>query len=73
MMALPAGVVTLVKVVSLRLLTSRPKAWGETSDLGFTDQTMTTLSVSFSLLGASFWSTHYVWRGLEVEDRKSVV
>ena len=67
MTAAPVGVVTLLKVSSLQFLASCPKVPGETPDLGLPDETMTTLSVSFSLSGASFWSTRSGWRGLEVE------
>ena len=59
-MAALAGVVTLLKASSLQDLVSRPDALGETSDLGFLDQTMTTLLVPFSLFGASFWSVPWL-------------
>ena len=54
--AAPVGVVTLLKVSSPPTTRLPPRVPGETLDICLPDQTMTTPSVLFSVLRASFWN-----------------
>ena len=64
-MADDGGVSDVVSLSRHRHCSPRHPSWtapGETLDLGLPDRTMTTLSGSFSLLGASFWSSCWLGR-----------
>lgn len=64
-MADDGGVSDVVSLSRHRHCSPRHPSWtapGETLDLGLPDRTMTALSGSFSLLGASFWSRCWMGR-----------
>ena len=64
-MADDGGVSDVASLSRHRHCSPRHPSWtapGETLDLGLPDRTMTALSGSFSLLGASFWSSCWMGR-----------